>query len=491
MALGTASSAQPPWQRIAERVDCIRNDPSCRQGLVVHAVILGLVLILAVFRKFLVAQGITAQALEKKRQLAAAEPSALTSVAEVDSIIVYPVKSCAGVRLDSAQITRKGLELDRRWMVIKRNKADDEWQKIDLREEAKLTLVQPEIESDGLKLSLSSLAKVSRDAFPVIKIPLSCNSLATRINVPMWGDTADAYIVDEVVSSEAGRSYSGTPSQWLSLFLGYEVKLVQFDPEGVHRDAFPFFRPPVLAKGVILEELKKPRGIEFQDEYPLLVATVESLKDLQEQIRAASFATDGSDGRGGKAIGGKLFKAELWKEKILQFSQEVSKAIDDEADLTSEQRQTWLNIQRFRPNIVLRSSRSHDKPTIKAWEEDCWTKLQFGRAGDDDQASDPTATQVDVGVQMHVVSRCERCLLTSVDPVTADRDVSVPLAFLRRNNSRVKEVPLDEHGVPKGGDDKGKAGPCFGMYAVVPESGQGKLAVGDSVTCFWSSDGNK
>lgn len=124
-----------PWDRILERVDCMRNDPTCRQGLIVHASILGLVFILAVFRKILVANGMTAESLDKR---SAAESQLLTSKTEIDSIIVYPIKSCAGVRLQNAQITTKGLELDRRWMVVKKDK-NGAWQKMSLREEAKVS----------------------------------------------------------------------------------------------------------------------------------------------------------------------------------------------------------------------------------------------------------------------------------------------------------------------------------------------------------------
>lgn len=127
-----------PWQRVLERVECLRNDPSCRQGLIVHAVILGIVLLLVAFRRFLFAQDLTALSLNARKDVQS-EGGRLVSHAQIDSIIVYPIKSCAGLRLDKAFITKKGLVLDRRWMVIKRGKADAEWQKISLREESKVS----------------------------------------------------------------------------------------------------------------------------------------------------------------------------------------------------------------------------------------------------------------------------------------------------------------------------------------------------------------
>lgn len=80
--------------------------------------------------------------------------------------------------------------------------------------------------------------------------------------ISMWGDEADGRVVQRAPSSE----YKGTPSEWVSKFLGYEVVLVQFSPEK-ERDAFPIFKPPSEIE--VWEEdrrkqLESRRGIEFQ-----------------------------------------------------------------------------------------------------------------------------------------------------------------------------------------------------------------------------------
>lgn len=103
----------------------------------------------------------------------------------------------------------------------------------------------------------------------------------------MWGDTADGVLVDEILadpldSPPTEHKPIRTPSQWISSFLGYEVILLQFRPQGPKRNAFPLYKTPDMlgvqggADDEALQELKAPRGIEFQDEYPLLVCTVES-----------------------------------------------------------------------------------------------------------------------------------------------------------------------------------------------------------------------
>ena len=62
-----------------------------------------------------------------------------------------------------------------------------------------------------------------------------------------------------------------------------------------------------------------------------------SLLSLQSRIRAAAHSTDGTDGLGGAALSEKMFKAEMWKER--------SSGGGEDGD--------WLDVRRFRPNIVL------------------------------------------------------------------------------------------------------------------------------------------
>ena len=38
--------------------------------------------------------------------------------AHISSLHIYPIKSCAGIALQSAELTRAGLAHDRRWMLV-------------------------------------------------------------------------------------------------------------------------------------------------------------------------------------------------------------------------------------------------------------------------------------------------------------------------------------------------------------------------------------
>lgn len=169
------------------------------------------------------------------------------TVAEVDRLVVYPIKSCAGCvvgeRGRAMRLDRKGFQYDRRWMVVRPTrrsvsegqgsanggtKGEGEpvkWEKQSLREEPRLTLVRPEIveEEDGravLRLSISDRAP-QQDAAArcAIEVPLRpTRAMLDRwqavCDIEMWGDVADGRIVE--MDARYAGPFSGSPSQWLS-----------------------------------------------------------------------------------------------------------------------------------------------------------------------------------------------------------------------------------------------------------------------------------
>ncbi|EPQ28793.1 uncharacterized protein PFL1_03596 [Pseudozyma flocculosa PF-1] len=413
------------------------------------------------------------------------------TIAQVHSILIYPIKSCAAVQLDAAQLGQNGLDLDRRWMVVTRHKrkADGsyeeqhKWAKVALREDPRLTLVVPTVDEANnlLRLRISDHASAASQ-LGNIETPLrpsqhQLSSWKLLEKVDMWGDYADGRIAESASRPsplDSSASPTMTPSEWLSTFLGYPVLLLHFDLHSdVRRAAFPIYRPPTDIDAWSTsekEQLLQPQGLAFADEYPLLVSTVESLKAVQEQIQDAARASlpggAGGDGRGGRAIGG--LNAELWEAK------------------------GKLDMIRFRPNIVL-CSLSDDAEAYPAFSEDSWDRITI-LASSADHDSTPTQTA------LAIVARCQRCLLTAVDPTTAERDASVPLKFLSRTRMRYKKTP-NPLGSQLGAVLPGKErkGPCFGVYAIpIPspragdgapgkgERGQyGEIRRGDAVRVRW------
>ena len=377
---------------------------------------------------------------------ASSEPGAKDeTLGEVCEIFIYPIKSCAGVSVTHAHLTSQGFDLDRRWMVIRTSSAG-KLEKISLREEPRLTLIQPLIDqlTNTLTLRLTEIGQKASPDLGDTSTPLRPTpaQLAAWNQVPaieMYGDFADG----RVAPLADGHARKLSPSEWISEFLGYPVLLVHFDTTSrTARDAFPIFKPPTDSQGWSKQdrnELERKRGIEFQDEYPLLVASRESLDFIRSQLSCALQSTDGGDGRGGRAIPG--------------------------IDQTKWSDPTSLSIVRFRPNIVVSSNTA-------AFSEDSWERIWILPASNESQ---PKA-------MLQLVARCQRCLLTAVDPVTAEKDPSVPLKLLNRTRMRVKKV----QGIAGG---NGRAGPCFGMYAVpLPVNGEeayGELRRGDRIRVRW------
>ena len=66
----------------------------------------------------------------------------------ISEINIYPIKSLAGISLESSKIERRGLEFDRRWLLV-----DEKNKFLTQREFPKMATVKPAILKDGLQVS--------------------------------------------------------------------------------------------------------------------------------------------------------------------------------------------------------------------------------------------------------------------------------------------------------------------------------------------------
>ena len=73
----------------------------------------------------------------------------------LSEIWIYPVKSLGGISLSQAQLTDRGLEHDRRWLLV-----DENGMFLSQREHAVLALFQPEMRTSGMLVA--SLPKKRR-----------------------------------------------------------------------------------------------------------------------------------------------------------------------------------------------------------------------------------------------------------------------------------------------------------------------------------------
>jgi len=164
-------------------------------------------------------------------------------------IWIYPIKSLGGIRMKSAKVFEKGLEYDRRWMLIDRDN-DFMTQRI----YPKMALFKLQFRTRWL---LPSKFKITygKDS---ISLSLNHSFISKPIKAIIWDDEVEVYEVD--------KKYSN----WFSNHLGIECKLVSF-PENNSR--------PVDQNYQINHE-----QVSLADAYPLLLIGEQSLADLNSRL---------------------------------------------------------------------------------------------------------------------------------------------------------------------------------------------------------------
>ncbi len=163
----------------------------------------------------------------------------------VASLIYYPIKACRGFEVDETNVERMGLEYDRRMMVVR-----PEGGFLTQREHPRLALVTPTLSGESLTLSAPGM-----DAFT---IPVRKSGPTHPVDI--WRSKG----VQAVDQGEAA-------AEWFSNWLRTSVRLVH------------------LAEGYIRRINEKyavnaDDHTAFADGYPILLASEESLADLNAHL---------------------------------------------------------------------------------------------------------------------------------------------------------------------------------------------------------------
>lgn len=226
----------------------------------------------------------------------------------------YPVKSTAYEALESVNLDALGLEGDRRWMVVEA--------------------------SNGRFLTQRLLPQMGRiearwqEGFAALRLRApGMDDLL--VNVPGRDENLRGVLIwrDVLQVPDAGDA----AAQWLSAFLGRDVRLVQM--------------PEQRARQVDTAYAEPGEHVHFADGFPLLLIGQGSLDDLSAKV-----------GRP-------------------------------------------LEMLRFRPNLVVTGA--------EPFAEDGWKRIRIG------------------DVTFKVAKPCSRCILTTIDPHTGERDATrEPLATL-------------------------------------------------------------
>lgn len=159
---------------------------------------------------------------------------------------IYPVKSAAGIAVQRAEAQLRGLEFDRRWMVV-----DLRGKFMTQRQFPHMALIQTQIEAGTLHLAAAGMESIA--VLPTEKPP---------VQVEVWGDRCLAIPAADAVNG------------WLSKFLDRRCQLV-YMPDQVIR--------LVDRKYAVAER----DHVSFADGFPYLLISEASLEDLNSRLDTA------------------------------------------------------------------------------------------------------------------------------------------------------------------------------------------------------------
>lgn len=165
----------------------------------------------------------------------------------ISDLYVYPVKSCAGVRVKEIAIVPTGFEFDRNWMVV-----DADGTFVTQREHPKLALVTPRIDNGGVMLSAPGMDELH----------LSANGGGEPVTIMLFGE------------KHAAMSTTAVADAWFSQYLGVPCRLVKRDPQ-------------TLRQGGVQYPARDAAPTSFVDNYGILVISQASHAALNQKLAEA------------------------------------------------------------------------------------------------------------------------------------------------------------------------------------------------------------
>ncbi|MEM6448849.1 MAG: MOSC N-terminal beta barrel domain-containing protein [Cyanobacteria bacterium P01_D01_bin.105] len=169
----------------------------------------------------------------------------------LSELYIYPIKSAAGIAMRKAQMTARGLQHDRRWMVV-----DARGKFMTQRRFPQMALISVALE-DGLKGELV----VNAPGMETLVVPLMGKgdvSEGNGMEVEVWGDRCKAI------------SVSAESKAWFSQFLETDCQLV-YMPDDAQR-------PTEHGK------LGPDNLVSFADAFPYLLISEASLNGLNQKL---------------------------------------------------------------------------------------------------------------------------------------------------------------------------------------------------------------
>lgn len=162
----------------------------------------------------------------------------------LSEINVYPIKSLKGISLTEAKVENRGLEYDRRWMLV-----DENNDFLTQREFSKMATIKVEILKNALQIS----------------------SDGAKLLAPFEPETSENLKVRVWQSQCLARVYEDKINAWFSDILQTNCRLVSM-PEETRRKVNYFYA------------VHKTDTVSFADAYPFLLIGENSLNDLNARL---------------------------------------------------------------------------------------------------------------------------------------------------------------------------------------------------------------
>ncbi len=164
----------------------------------------------------------------------------------VKAIFIYPVKSLAGIRVETSNAEIRGFQYDRRWMITDRG-----GNYITQKEIPTLALIKTAFRDDGIAINSPVLNRET------LFIPFDCSS-DQKIKTRVFQDDVNASLVGKVAD------------EWFSDSLGKYCRLVYMDDDSERL---------VNRKYAVNTE-----SVSFANSFPYLVISEASLEDLNKRL---------------------------------------------------------------------------------------------------------------------------------------------------------------------------------------------------------------
>ncbi len=162
----------------------------------------------------------------------------------LSKINIYPIKSLGGISLKNAAVEKRGLQFDRRWMLV-----DVKQNFLTQRNFPKMATVSVEILKSGLRVSVSNDELV---------IPFEPNTNKTE-SVKIWSSRCRAQVYEDKIN------------EWFSNVLETNCQLVLM-PADTNRKVSYFYA------------VHRDDVVSFADAYPFLLIGENSLTDLNSRL---------------------------------------------------------------------------------------------------------------------------------------------------------------------------------------------------------------